>query len=488
MDAAVPRTRAPPSHANAVVRECRLAFAVIIVASSVGVDAQSELVRFSPVEIAVGPSRAFTALVPHGRGLPLSNPEELLVHVLPAWNVVVVPNQHGLVDAKAVDLIAAELTEDEAVHHFYANRAGHVDSARLLIPFGLVPALQSGGAPLHVAAGMGNLRAIDDLLAGGADVDAPAADGSTPLLIASTGGNVQTVRRLLAHGAALETGAAHGATALQAAAAMGHEGVVQALLAAGADCTRAHPFAGTTALHFAAELDHAAVVTRLCAHTPGAVQKRTRTGATPLHTAADSNAISAVRALLREPCAADPNALLAGDTAPLYLAAQRGLVQAITELCAGGADADLTLRPPADYTGAVVAPSGDAAARQLAYYPERNTEYANGATALHAAAENGHAAAVRALLRAPCHASQLPSMRGWTPLITAIEYGHVDVALALLEQGADRARVHVRLSNGATALHLAHRRRMHEVEAAIRSTASSSSNDPDHRRRLSVDD
>ena len=48
-------------------------------------------------------------------------------------------------------------------------------------------------------------------------------------------------------------------------------------------------------------------------------------------------------------------------------------------------------------------------------YPVKNTEVGNGATALHAAVENGHAECVTALLERG--AAQLPSMEGATPLV-----------------------------------------------------------------------
>ena len=48
-------------------------------------------------------------------------------------------------------------------------------------------------------------------------------------------------------------------------------------------------------------------------------------------------------------------------------------------------------------------------------YPVKNTEVGNGATALHAAVENGHAECVAALLERG--AAQLPSMEGATPLV-----------------------------------------------------------------------
>eukprot|EP00966_Prymnesium_polylepis_P032329 752238-Prymnesium_polylepis.1 len=64
------------------------------------------------------------------------------------------------------------------------------------------------------------------------------------------------------------------------------------------------------------------------------------------------------------------------------------------------------------------------------FYAERNTERGNGATALHAAVENGHDGAVGLLLARG--AAQTDSMEGATPLIIALQYHHPHIALRLL--------------------------------------------------------
>merc|ERR1719419_712543 len=65
------------------------------------------------------------------------------------------------------------------------------------------------------------------------------------------------------------------------------------------------------------------------------------------------------------------------------------------------------------------------------FYPMKNTEIGNGATALHAAVENGHLEAAQVLLEAG--AVQSDSMEGATPLIIALQYKHPRIALLLLE-------------------------------------------------------
>ena len=64
-----------------------------------------------------------------------------------------------------------------------------------------VNALVDGNrSPLHVAAGAGNLAAVEYLVGHGADVNASDADGRTALMLASATADVRTTAALLAHG------------------------------------------------------------------------------------------------------------------------------------------------------------------------------------------------------------------------------------------------------------------------------------------------
>ena len=99
----------------------------------------------------------------------------------------------GLVDAKQVGAVGRDLSEGEAWHHYQAGQQGVVDSARFLITFSLVPAVQAGGSPLHIAASLGQTDRVAALLEDGARVDTQKADGSTALHCAATMGHVSLI-------------------------------------------------------------------------------------------------------------------------------------------------------------------------------------------------------------------------------------------------------------------------------------------------------
>ena len=84
------------------------------------------------------------------------------------------------------------------------------------------------------------------------------------------------------------------------------------------------------------------------------------------------------------------------DTAPLYLAAQRGFTRAAAALLDGGALIGFEM-PNQVYSRQLAIP-GVEEMGPGAFYSAKNTERGNGATALHAAVENGHAETSRMLL------------------------------------------------------------------------------------------
>jgi thiosulfate/3-mercaptopyruvate sulfurtransferase len=105
--------------------------------------------------------------------------------------------------------------------------------------------------PLMVAARMGRIGYIGELLSRGADPRELNADGNGALWFACYAGSAPCVNALLKAGAPLDSQNVNGATALIYAASAGNTAIVQLLLDAGADTTL-ETLDGFTALELAA--------------------------------------------------------------------------------------------------------------------------------------------------------------------------------------------------------------------------------------------
>ncbi|MEO5740552.1 MAG: ankyrin repeat domain-containing protein [Vicinamibacterales bacterium] len=187
---------------------------------------------------------------------------------------------------------------------------------------------------------------------------------------------------------------------------------VRTLVASGAD-VNATQVDGMTALHWAAYNDDAETAA-LLVRSGANVNAANRLGVQPLSLACTNGNAALVKVLLD--AGADANASLKGGETVLMTAARSGSVDAVKALLAKGA-----------------APN---AAERL------------GQTALMWAAAEGHTAVVRALLDAGADIrATLPS--GFTPFFFAVREGHIDVVRALLAAGIDVNETLQRREKGA---------------------------------------
>ncbi len=191
----------------------------------------------------------------------------------------------------------------------------------------------------------------------------------------------------------------------------GDAAVARGLLADGAD-VNVPQVDGMTALHWAVYHDDADMV-RLLVEAGANLEAANRYGVRPLWVAV-TNGSSPVVTLLLD-AGADPNVTARGDQTLLMHAARTGSVQVVRSLLGRGADP--------------------------------NAREARNQTALMWAAAEGHADIVHALLETG--AEMNPRLRsGFTPLFFAVREGHRDVVQTFLQAGADLNEVLVRVKDG----------------------------------------
>ncbi len=176
-------------------------------------------------------------------------------------------------------------------------------------------------SPLILAAGMGNLAEVENLVRAGADLNkATKEEGGSPLQLAAGCGHLAVVQYLLQHGADKNKTDINGCTPLHSAAGYGRLAVVQYLVQQGVDRNGANN-EGSTPLYVAAHEGHSAVVQYLVQQGVDK-NKAGNAGYTPLHIAAQNGHLAVVQCLVQQGADKDKAANV-GATA-LFMAALHG--------------------------------------------------------------------------------------------------------------------------------------------------------------------
>lgn len=206
-------------------------------------------------------------------------------------------------------------------------------SVALALAMGAVAAAEPDVRLVHAAADQ-DQRAVERLLAAGADVDAARADGVTALLWAVHWDDRGMVKLLLGAGADVNAAEDHGVTPLARAAENASPAMVSQLLTAGADPNRSQAN-GLTPLMIAARTGDRGVVGALLAHGADVNAATAQSGATALMWAAEEAHSEVVQLLI------DAGASVSVSTdkgfTPLMTAARDGNIALARVLIAGGA-------------------------------------------------------------------------------------------------------------------------------------------------------
>lgn len=326
---------------------------------------------------------------------------------------------------------------------------------------------REGRTALVYAAGKAHQEVLDLLLAKGADVEKPDPDGWTPLMFAGNNGHPGCMKALVAKGAKVTS------FAMLASAQGGNPATVDVLLDAGLDPSVRHESGGWCGIYAATKSQDAAMVAHLL--SKGAKPDvATDGGWTALMVAAKEGNEEIASLLLEK--GADPNAVEAQGSTALMGAAGAGSAAIVRRLLAAGARADIVenqlganaliaaaIGGNAEIVGLLLergldpdtrtnegfpalvycAGNGDEASVKLLLDRKATVDAANehGETALLRAAAAGHAGTVDLLLTAGADVNHV-SGEGFTALMLAADKGHPEVVRRLLSTGADKDRRH----------------------------------------------
>ncbi len=322
-------------------------------------------------------------------------------------------------------------------------------------------------SPVADAAMRGDAGAVRELLRAGADVNAAQGDGMTALHWAAENGQPELAEVLVFAGANVEATTRVGAfTPLMVAARAGHAGIVRMLAGAGAN-VGATTETGETALHYAARAGNPEIALALVEKGAGVDARESVKGQTPLMFAAAYGRTGVARALLR--AGADPSIRTHVVDYPAMAREDRELIEQrdrrLSALFGGNVASDAPVdgtrqdEEEGDEAGEDETEeersAGKAAARgqtrtRLSY--DQLVGKQGGNTALHYAVREGHRDVARALLEGGADIDRVTAGDLSSALLVATLNGRFDLAMWLLEQGADP---NLQSDPGATPLYAA---------------------------------
>ena len=270
----------------------------------------------------------------------------------------------------------------------------------LIVLLGLtlvVPAVAAERATLADAAERGDRASVRSLLQTGVDVNATQVDGTTALHWAVYNDDAETVALLLRAKANVNAVNRFGVPPLALACMNGDAAIVKLLLQSGADAN-ATMKGGETVLMLASRSGDAEAVKALVA-SGAKIEARERRGQTALMWAAAEGNTAVVRVLME--AGADIHAKLDSGFTPFFLAVREGRLETVRTFLSAGIDVNAPLPLP----------------------------------------DNARRSTAGSYIR--------PVDKGTSALLLAVQNGHFELAIALVDAGADPNDAR----SGFTALH-----------------------------------
>lgn len=306
-----------------------------------------------------------------------------------------------------------------------------------------------GRTALHLRAKDGDLSAVLDLIARGADLKSVDRYQQTALHFATKGGYTEIVTALLTNGADIEATDLSDHTALHLTVCYPHTEVLTVLLARGANIHAVGKY-GRTALQFAAMSGQVEAVTALLANGAN-IEAADQGGGSALRLGTQNRHTEIVTTLLTN--GADVNAADNRGSTALHLAVQNRHAEMVTILLSNGADTNA-----ADLDGQRVLHNAtkngctEIVTALLTNGADIDATDSHGFTALHLAARDGRTEIVATLLTQGANVAPAAATNGWRALHFAADGGHFDIVTVLLANGA---KVEAKANDQRTALHLA---------------------------------
>ena len=306
-------------------------------------------------------------------------------------------------------------------------------------------------SPVADAAMRGDADAVLELLRAGADVNAAQGDGMTALHWAADNGQLELAGVLVFAGANLEAATRLGGfTPVMVASRSGRAEIVRLLADAGANLG-ATTETGETALHYAAWSGNSEIVLALAEKGADVDAREFANGQTPLMFAASYGRGGAARSLLE--AGADPSIQTNVIDYPEMAREDKVLIKRRDARLSALFGEDIISDTPVDGTEdddeeeageeeeeAEEEDPGGAATRGQTRAPMSYDQLVGrqgGNGALHYAVREGHHDVVKALLEGGAGIDEVTGGDLSSPLLMSILNGHFDMAMWLLERGAD---------------------------------------------------